>query len=300
MMNPSQQVAEPRRTLLAGLPVTERRLRIGGVVTSVLEAGEGSPLVLLHGGIEIGGAYWAPLIPALAQRHHVIVPDVPGLGESDPLVPAPLDQARFNTWFDAALEQLCTEPPALVAHSLLGSYAATFAARHGDRLRTLAVYGAPGIGAYRMPLGLAVAAILFDLRPSAASQARFLPWAFSDPAATQERHPDWFDAFNAYCVARGRVPHVKQTMRQLVRHGTKRVPDQDLGRIRIPTSLLWGRHDRMAPLRLAESVAAAHGWPLHVIEHTGHVPHLEQPDAFLETLRAALPDGATVASGGAR
>jgi pimeloyl-ACP methyl ester carboxylesterase len=290
----------PRRTLLAGLPITERRLRIGSVMTSVLEAGEGSPLVLLHGGIEIGGAYWAPLIPALAQRYRVIVPDVPGLGESDPLVSGPLDHAQFNAWFNAALDQLCTEPPALVAHSLLGSYSAAYASRHRDCLRALAIYGAPGIAAYRMPLGLMVAAILFDLHPSMASQARFLPWAFRDPAATQALHPDWFHAFNLYCVERGRVPHVKRTMRQLVRHGTRRVPDQDLAGISIPTSLLWGGDDRMVSLRVAESAAAAHGWPLHVIANAGHVPHLEQPDAFLQTLSAAFAEPALVQSGGAR
>jgi pimeloyl-ACP methyl ester carboxylesterase len=289
----------PRRTLLAGLPVTERRLPIGGVMTSVLEAGDGTPLVLLHGGIEIGGAYWAPLIPALAQRYRVIVPDVPGLGESDPLASGQLDQERFNAWCNAALDQLCAAPPALIAHSLLGSYAAAYASRHSDRLRALAIYGAPGIAAYRMPLGLMVAAILFDLHPSLASQARFLPWAFRDPAATQALHPEWFHAFNLYCVARGRVPHVKRTMRQLVRRGTKRIPDHDLGRISIPTSLLWGREDRMASLRVAESAAAAHGWPLHVIENAGHVPHLEQPDAFLEALTAAF-EPALVQSGGAR
>jgi 2-hydroxymuconate-semialdehyde hydrolase len=47
---------------------------------------------LLHGGIECGGAMWAPVLAQLAQHHRVVVPDVPGLGES-----APLDRLNAST-----------------------------------------------------------------------------------------------------------------------------------------------------------------------------------------------------------
>ena len=60
--------------------------------------------------------------------------------------------------------------------------------------------------------------------------------------------------------------------------------------ITTPTSLLWGRHDRMCPLTVAEHAAAAFEWPLHVIEDAGHVPHIEQPDVFIGTL-AAIESG---------
>jgi hypothetical protein len=50
--------AEARARMLAGLPITERRLDVGGVATTVLEAGAGPSLVLLHRAIECGGACW--------------------------------------------------------------------------------------------------------------------------------------------------------------------------------------------------------------------------------------------------
>jgi pimeloyl-ACP methyl ester carboxylesterase len=84
------------------------------------------------------------------------------------------------------------------------------------------------------------------------------------------------------------VPHVKRTMRQLIKIGTKQVPDTELRRIEVPTALLWGRYDRFVPLRLAEGASARLGWPLHVIDDAGHVPHLEQPHAFLSALHSAL------------
>lgn len=278
-----------RSTLLAGLPVRQRSTVLDHGVTTLLEGGEGPPVVLLHGAVETGGAYWAPLIPALAQRHRVVVPDVPGLGESEPFAGGRLDQAAFDAWFLELLDQTCEDTPAVIAHSMLGSVAARFAARYGHRLSGLTIYGAPGIERHRMPLGLAFAAIMFDLRPSLANQQRFLRWVFPDPARTRSQHPAWFDAFNEYCVERGRVPHVKRTMRQLIRLGAARIPDSELARISVPVALVWGRHDRMTPLHLATAAAATHGWPLHVIDGAGHAPHLDQPDAFLRVVQTLLP-----------
>src|SRR5215204_4479596 len=105
--------ASPRERMLAHLPVTNRTLDIDGVASSVLEGGDGPPLVLLHGGIECGGAMWAPVLTQLAEQHRVVVPDIPGLGES---APAPhLDVDTFASWFTGLLEQTNLERPTLVA-----------------------------------------------------------------------------------------------------------------------------------------------------------------------------------------
>ena len=131
-------------------------------------------------------------------------------------------------------------------------------------------------------------AIRFDLRPSERNNARFARWAFFDPDRTRQQDPEWYDAFMAYGLSRGTVPHVKRTMRWLIKVGTKQISDLELQRIAVPTSLLWGRHDRMAPLHLAESASSRFGWPLHVVEGVAHVPFVEQPGAFLHALRATL------------
>lgn len=278
-----------RDQLLRGLPVQERRLDVGGIATSVLQAGQGPPLLLLHGGIECGGVYWAPVVSRLAERHLVVVPDVPGLGESEPV--ERLDAATFTGWFAALLELTCREQPTVVAHSLLTTLAARFAAEHGDRVRRLVLYGAPGIGHYRLPLALLVAAILFDLRPSPRNMERFSRLAFFDLDRTRRRDPEWMEAFDSYNLTRGAVPHVKRTMRHLIGTCTKQVPDAELRCIGVPTALLWGRHDRFVSLRLAEDAASRLGWPLHVIDRSGHIPHIEQRDAFLDALSRAGASG---------
>ena len=277
-----------RKRLLAGIPVTERRLELAGISTAVLEGGDGPPMVLMHGGIETGGVYWAPVISRLAESYRLVIPDVPGLGESEPV--ASLDAVVFADWFAALLRLTCDEKPTLISHSLMGSLAARFATQHGDLLAGLMLYGTPGVGPYRIPLGLLVTAIRFDLRPTERNNARFADWAFLDKDRTREQDPEWYDSFMAYGLSRGGIPSVKRTMRQLVKAGSKQISDGELQRIDIPTALIWGGRDRMVPLRIAELAGSRFGWPLHVIEDAGHVPHIERPDAFLRAARAALAD----------
>jgi pimeloyl-ACP methyl ester carboxylesterase len=66
------------------------------------------------------------------------------------------------------------------------------------------------------------------------------------------------------------------------------IPPEDLARITVPTTLIWGRHNLGLRLRVGEAASARYGWPLHVIEDAGDDPAIEQPAAFLDALRAAL------------
>ena len=286
-------MSESRARLLAGLPVAERRERLAGGVTNILEGGDGPPLVLLHGGIECGAVVWAPVVTQLAASHRLIIPDVPGLGESEPL--ARLDPPAFARWLAELIDLTTAERPVLVAHSLVGSLAARFAADHGAQLERLVIYGTPGIGPYRLPLGLRVVAIRFAIRPSEQNAERFERWAFFDLDEARSRATEWFRAFSDYTRARAGVPHVKRTMRQLIGSCTKPIDDAELRRIPIATELFWGRHDRFVPLGLAEATSARLGWPLRVIDDAGHVPHIERPEAFLAALSTSR-DRTTVRS----
>jgi 2-hydroxymuconate-semialdehyde hydrolase len=207
------------------------------------------------------------------------VPDVPGLGESEAV--ARLDAPTFADWFAELIRENCDGEPAVIAHSLLGSFAARFAVTHGEHLSRLVIYAAPGVGPYRLPLGLRVTAIRFAVRPSERNAERFQRWAFLDLDAARRRDPQWLEAFGAYLRSRATVPHVKRTMRQLIAAGTQQIPDAELRRIAVATTLVWGRHDRFVPLGLAGAASRRLGWPLQVIDDAGHVPHIERPDAFV-------------------
>lgn len=272
---------EARERLVDAAALTERRLDVAGVSTAVLNGGDGPPVVLLHGGIECGGIVWAPVTARLAERHRVVIPDLPGLGESEP---APGLDAAFADWLAALLRLTCQGRPVVIAHSLAGGLVARFAAAHAGLIRALVLYGASGIGAYRMPFGLRVVAIRFGLRPTERNAERFDRWAFADFDRFRRQAPDFYEIFSRYTRSRAVVPHVKRTMRQLIEAGTMPVPDADLRTIDAETALLWGRHDRFVPIGLAEAARSRFGWPLGVIDAAGHVPHIEQPDAFLAAL----------------
>jgi len=268
--------------MLRGLQASERRVELAGVSTALLEAGDGPPLVLLHGGIECGGAYWAPVIERLAESHRVVVPDVPGLGESEPV--ADLTTEVFSDWFRALLDATCEDRPLLIAHSLLGALATRFATQDAASIRALVIYAAPGIGPYRIPLRLMILAARFGLRPSEKNAERFDRFAFFDFDAAKRQNEDWLEAWSVYTRERAAVPHVKRTMRRLIKTCTKRIPDDELRRIEVRTTLIWGSHDRFVPLSLAEGASARLDWPLRVIDETGHVPHIERTEAFLDAL----------------
>jgi len=74
----------------------------------------------------------------------------------------------------------------------------------------------------------------------------------------------------------------------LIKRGKKQVPEAELRRITVPTSLIWGSHDRFIPLTVAEWASARLGWPLRVIDEAGHVPHIERTEAFLNALPADI------------
>src|SRR5919199_239614 len=104
-----------------------------------------------------------------------------------------------------------------------------------------------------------------------------------------------WDTFEAYYVDRARTPGAKAALRTLMgKLGTPVIPSEDLERIAVPTSLIWGRENLGVRVRIAETASARHGWPLYVIEDAGDDPALERPDAFLDALRQALANGTRI------
>jgi pimeloyl-ACP methyl ester carboxylesterase len=277
---------DARRRLLAGAPVTERRYDLVQVSTAVLQGGDGPPVVLLHGQGGWAGM-WLPVMSDLVRTHRVVAPDLPGLGASE--VPdGQLDADRVLAWLDELIQRTCPAPPAVVGASLGASIAAHFAIAHPDRLSRLVLVAAGGLAPFRPAPGVALALVRFVARPSQRTQRAFLRQVTVDPARVRALMGERWEAFQAYGLDRARTPSVRAANRRLLRElGIPRIPPDDLARIDIPTTLIWGRHDRVMRLRIAEAASARHGWPLHVIEDAGHFT-AEQPKAFLRALHAGL------------
>ncbi len=229
-----------------------------------------------------------PRAPPPVKAHRVVAPDLPGLGESAPL--PRLDPDSFGDWLAALLAVTGDEPPTLVAHSLPGNIAARFAARHPDALRRLVLVATPGLGAFRPPPGLLVSAVRLNLRPSKRNLERFSRWPYLDRQRTGAELGAWHDALDTYLLSRAAIPHVRRTMGQVVRAGRKGIPADEVHAIEMPVALLWGSGDRMAPLSAAKAASSYLGWRLRIIHAAGHLPHVEQPEAFAQALEETLDE----------
>jgi pimeloyl-ACP methyl ester carboxylesterase len=280
---------EMREQLLKDLPVTERRLDLTGVSTSLLEGGEGPPLVLLHGQ---GGfaAQWGRVIPHLVGSHHVVAPDLPGLGQSE-VQTGTLNVPAMVTWLGELIERTCAEPPILVGHSLGGSFAAHFAIEHGDRLRGIVLVDSGSLGPFRPAPGALAALVRYIRRPSTATYNRFSRQVFFDPDRVRSEGGERWEALEAYHIDRTSQPSVRAANRQLLRRiGVRRIPPDQLRRIDVPVALIWGRNDRVMRFRIAEETSGRFGWPLYPIDNCGHVSSVECPDAFLDALQSAIAE----------
>jgi pimeloyl-ACP methyl ester carboxylesterase len=78
--------------------------------------------------------------------------------------------------------------------------------------------------------------------------------------------------------------------------GIAPIAPEELARIKVSTSLIWGRHDLATPLAVAEAASKRYRWPLHVIENANDDPPVEQPEAVLQALRLSIARGERVPS----
>jgi pimeloyl-ACP methyl ester carboxylesterase len=117
-------------------------IRMNGARISYSDQGQGDVLVLLHGWIG-SGALWSMVAPWLSERFRIIVPDLPGHGDSGIPDGFQFTLAGFTAW----LEDLCLalELPrvSLVGHSMGGSICMNYAASHADEVDRLVLIAAP-------------------------------------------------------------------------------------------------------------------------------------------------------------
>ncbi len=283
-----------REQVLAGIPLTEGRLNLADVPTAVLDGGDGPPMVLLHGPGEFA-ATWLPVFADLARTHRVIAPDLPGHGASGTATGL-LDADSVLGWVGALIEATCPTPPVLVGRVVGGAIAARFAADHPGRLAHLVLVDTLGLTPFEPAPRFGLAMHRFLTEPTAATYDRFMDLCAFDLDQARRRLGQRWEPYAAYAVELAGTPGVQAAMSALIEQfAAAPIPPVDLDRIQTPTSLIWGRHDLATPLTIAEAVGTRHGWPLHVIEGAGDDPPLDQPEAFLDALHAAI--GTPVAAG---
>lgn len=276
-----------RSKLLDGVSVKEHKLNLAGISTSVLIGGEGQPVILLHGPGE-SSVWWAEVIQLLIKTNQVIVPDLPGHGESK-IMQGELNPDKVFNWLSELIENTCTNPPTLVGNILGGSIAARFTIEHQEKVGKLVLVNSLGLAKFRPSPVFAFGLIRFLLFPSQKNFKKFLPSCMYDVESLRKQMGNRWEPFLAYNLECAKTPETKEAMKILMKEvGVPKISPEKLSNIKVPTALIWGRHDRANPLKIAQAANKDYGWPLHIIEETRDDPKLERPEAFARTLKNIL------------
>jgi pimeloyl-ACP methyl ester carboxylesterase len=102
--------------------------------------GAGRPLILLHGGLG-SGEMFGPVLPQLAERHQVVVPDLQGHGRTAD-IDRPIDIRLMADDIAALIDHLGLDKPDVVGYSLGGGVAVQVAVRHPHKVRRLVAVSA--------------------------------------------------------------------------------------------------------------------------------------------------------------
>jgi pimeloyl-ACP methyl ester carboxylesterase len=248
---------------------TTERVPVGDTQLFVLKGGAGRPMVVLHG-IE-GHEGWLAFHAALAETATVYAPSHPGYGHTEcpDWISAIQHQAVFYHWF---LQQADLypggDPVDLVGSGIGGWIAAQMAIMCGVSLRHLVLIDPAGmrpehgelLDIFVTPWQQVIDRGFYDA-PHAAEYQRI----YTAAPLTQ---------FGGLREA-GRTMTMRMCFRPYMYDPA--LPAM-LGKVRVPTLIVWGEHDRLIPLECAtvfqQSIPGA---VLRVVDECGHFAHLEKP-----------------------
>jgi pimeloyl-ACP methyl ester carboxylesterase len=271
--------------------VEEQDVEVGGLPIRYLSAGEGPPLVLLHGAGD-NSLDWRRVMSALAVTHRVYAPDLPG--SPDSARPAAAYSPAFFERFTAAfLDALNIVRAAFVGNSLGGLIALRLALSEPARVTALILVDSAGLGRAVNPaftsvnvFGLAEAAMPFWRTPIGAWQRAWGRTALLFAHSPGSVPRGWIAEQERLALSPGYLEAHLSVLRALVSPlGQREVLVERLPALEIPTLLVWGTRDRVFPASQArEAVTRLREGTLALVPDCGHMPHVECPDHFLAAL----------------
>jgi pimeloyl-ACP methyl ester carboxylesterase len=258
--------------------LTPRTIEAGGITTAYLEAGSGDPVLMLHGsgpGVS-GTANWQYNIPVLAEKFHVLAPDIVGFGATE----RPADIVySLRAWTDhvwAFLDALGIEKTAIVGNSLGGRIALQMATDRPERISRMVLMGSPGVG---MSLTEGLQA-LRAYEPSHDTMRALLRNYFAvDPTLiTDELVEIRYEA----SVADGAYEAYRAMFFDSRHKGSELgITEDEVRAITTPTLLVHGREDKVVPVQVSVTMLGLlPNADLHVFSACGHWTQIERAEEF--------------------
>lgn len=274
----------------AGTPFTARYLQADGTRIRYVDAGQGTPVIFIHGLGESLYAWRHNLGAVQAAGFRVVAFDQRGSGGSDKPAQG-YSNADLARLLVAVMDSLHIASAALVGHSMGGAIAAETAIRSPDRVRGLVLIDAAGLGvrqpallrAARWPL---VGALVVALRGRATVE-RLLRATYADARKVTAADVDQYYAPVA-------EPEYGLALRGVLWEFRFDGLVGRLDSVAAPTLVLWGEQDRLVPIALGHLLAAQLPRSAFLsVSHAGHAVQEEAPDEvnrlIIKFLREGLP-----------
>lgn len=249
---------------------------------SVLEAGEGEPVILVHGLGATKISFLTTSIALASAGYRTISVDLPGFGDSVKPLLAPYHPPFFARAIVDLMDALQIDRAHVIGNSMGGRVALELGLRYPDRTRKL-VLVAPSL-AWKRERPWAPFVRL--LRPELGLVQATPRWVIENvvhriiPAAADGWVRAGVDEFlRAYLTPRGRVAFYASARNIYLEepHGAKGFWTK-LARLQAPCLFVWGHLDHLVPIGFARHVADVLPSASHLKLDCGHVPQLERPE----------------------
>ncbi|GAA0956937.1 alpha/beta fold hydrolase [Actinocorallia libanotica] len=274
---------------------TLRELATDQGVLRYHEAGEGPPLLFLHGsgpGVT-GWRNFRGNLARFAEHFRCLILEFPGFGVSDPtdqhpMLAAPGAVVRF-------LDGLGLTQVDVVGNSMGGIVGAQVALAHPDRVRRLVTVGGLGRSVFSPAPGEGIKLLMeFTDDPSREKLVRWLNAMVYDPALVTEEliEERWAQATDPETLAAARRMYGSAAMTAAMK--AAEAADTPpywamLHRLRARTLITWGRDDRVSPVDMALlPMRTIRDVEVHVFPDCGHWVMIEQKDAWESAVLAFL------------
>ena len=266
---PVESVVQLQRNLLLLYGFKEKKLKTNSGYLNYFEGGKGQTMILVHGYIAEAGN-WFSVAPELMKRYNLVIPDMPGHGDSDPLTDklSPVD--LIDGIMKLIVEKSENEKVILVGHSLGGWISVLATLKTDGRVSALILENSAGLKT-DMPERL--------LLPKDVDSAKELLHVLFGKEAPEL--PDFMYKEIIRYVAQKRFINLYQGITD------DYFLDRKLKNISIPVYLIWGGEDNMFnkdyALRFKKALRKG---KLFILEGTGHCMHCTKPSLFIEKLLA--------------
>lgn len=262
---------------ISSFPSSElRHAAISGQASSVMEMGAGSRTVVFLHGLFGTPNHWRTIMQDLSESYRLVAPQLPVDKQPGRRSKGVSSIAELTNHIEALIDDLGLDNFVMCGNSLGGLVAIDYCLRHPDRARGLVLAGSAGLyersltnGARPKPTREFVRSVVSDI-------------LYDQSLVTDELVEEWYASIQDRDYARF-VLRISRATRD-------RCVEEELGNLRLPTMIVWGRNDEITPPDVAETFRSRiDGAQLRYIDDCGHAPNLERPQIFADVLQEFLP-----------